>query len=326
MKKILVFCLTLLLTLSFTSCASNKNSEDDNSSKEKTVTDEIVTHFESPQEVTEDVKPSNESSNNIQTEYKNIQDFVIFGLNSFDNLSSKDADTFLALIIDETNNKVKIVSIDKKSCLEIKGHNKDSLSNAYFYGSQALSIQSINMNLGLQITEYISAADISFSQLVNEIGGIEIEIDDKEKEQINDRIIPQLINSGVKCKKINATGKQILVGEQAVCYSKIADSQSSERQIEIITAVFNKIKTINKSKIMSFANNVLPFFNTSLDLSESMNFLLWLCNENPSIESIFLPDTNYNVTSEQINDGVCLVYDLARAKKEIKAFLAENNQ
>lgn len=167
------------------------------------------------------------------------------------------SDAMMILTIDSKNNDIRVTSLARDTYVDIPGHSTEKLTHAYAYEGPSLLLETINKNFGVQIDKYAVVSFDSFVKIIDIIGGVDIDVIDREVSHI----------PGVK----NA-GKQTLTGKQALAYSRIrhADSafQRDNRQRTVIEAAYNKLLNNFSSDFMDVGNSILAYTKTNMEPME----------------------------------------------------------
>lgn len=215
---------------------------------------------------------SNLLPDKFQKGYRNI---VIFGVDSRQNALEKNAhsDTIIILSLNNKTKEVKLASIYRDTYSNIPSHKFDKINHAYFYGGYSLSLSTINTNFDLNIKEYIT---VNFQALVNVIdalGGIELEITDSELKYVNGytKELNKINKSDVP--KLKKAGKQTVNGTHATAYARIryttgGDFKRAERQRIVINKILDKVKTTDKLKVLAIIDDMLPQVYTNISKSD----------------------------------------------------------
>jgi len=116
-------------------------------------------------------------------EYRNI---VLLGLDTReDNYTGSRSDCIIIVSINETTKEVKLASVYRDSYLNIEGYGLDKVTHAYAYGGPALTMSTLNKNLDLDITEFAAVNFDATKDIIDEIGGITLTIDQDEVSHIS---------------------------------------------------------------------------------------------------------------------------------------------
>lgn len=216
--------------------------------------------------------------NVVLKEYTNI---ALFGIDSRDE-SLDDGNRSDTMIIASINNKtyeVKLVSVYRDSYLLIPREENayyDKANLAYFYGGPKMAINLMNTNLDLDITDYVA---VNFSALIDTIdtlGGIDIEINEYEREYINGYMTETSKITGKEIVPLYDSGLVHLNGLQATSYCRIRqtkgdDYRRTERQRLVISKLVEKAKKADLLTLNSLIDKVLPNVSTSLEVGEIYN-------------------------------------------------------
>lgn len=209
------------------------------------------------------------------TGYRNI---ALFGVdsrsNSYENTLS---DVIMIVSINQDTKKVKIASVYRDSYLKI-GKSFDKITHAYSKGGPTLSLSALNTNLDLDLTEYVTVNFNVVVDVIDAVGGIDMEITSEEAKYINN-YIEELNNvTGHNSAKITKAGTYHLDGVQAVAYSRIrytsgGDYKRTERQREVLNLAFEKVKKMSLVQLNSLADTVLNEISTNISGTQILGLL-----------------------------------------------------
>ena len=91
------------------------------------------------------------------------------------------ADAILLASIDREKNAIKLCSIARDTKAEIANHGTHKLNAAFAYGGGDLMLQTINENFNLHVTSYIAVNFSEMADIVDQLGGVEVELSDGER-------------------------------------------------------------------------------------------------------------------------------------------------
>lgn len=203
-----------------------------------------------------------ELNSGVEQELKDYRNIAIFGLDSRDNsFSNSRSDCIIIVSINKKTNDVKLTSVYRDTYVDIEGHGLDKITHAYAYGGPELAINTLNKNLDLNITEFVTVNFDTVETIVDSIGGITLTITDSEASQIG-------FSSG---------GTYTLDGKEALAYSRIrkidSDYQRTERMRTVLEAVFNKVKKQELAEISNFVDIVLPHISTNMSTNSIISLV-----------------------------------------------------
>ena len=129
-----------------------------------------------------------------------------------------------------------------------------------------------NRNLDLNIREGMALTWDAIGNLVDKIGGVEIEVLDSEINEMNKGLSQedQIISAGV----------HNLNGNQAVSYSRIrydsaaGDHRLNERMQAVLIAALNKAKTLDPGELMTIMDETLAEVSTNMTNDKMTDILM----------------------------------------------------
>ena len=209
--------------------------------------------------------------------YRNI---AIFGVDSREDDYGKGnrSDCIIIASINNETKEVRLISVYRDTYVKIQGHGLDKITHAYSYGEAPLAINTLNTNLDLNISEFVTVNFDSVSDAVDELGGVTINIENEEIKYINDYIDATAQITHKTAKHITSAGRQTLDGVQAVAYSRIrytagGDYKRTERMRNVIEAMANKLKSKNIMEINNFMDEILPKVYTNISQKTVMSMI-----------------------------------------------------
>ncbi|MEE1197781.1 MAG: LCP family protein [Acutalibacteraceae bacterium] len=261
----------------------------------------------------------------FKEKYINI---ALFGLDNRSNQMSGRSDAVIILTIDRVHNKIKMTSLARDSYVKMDGHGQDKLTHAYAFGRAQLAVRTLNQNYDMDITDYVTVNFFQMVDLIDYVGGVEIDVDASEMSVMNTHYVNHLNKIGIPCKRITKTGKQLLTGSQALAYTRNryspgGDVERGNRQKEVLMAAYEKMMASNVFKLSTAVGMLLKNCETSLSNAELLELGTWAVKNSPTIESISLPDEDCNARGQTINKVWQYVYDLDIATQKIHDFIKE---
>lgn len=136
----------------------------------------------------------------------------------------------------------------------------------------------LNMNLDLDITDYVTVGFGGLIDSIDALGGIEMEIQDAEISHLNNYQLTMAEELGVDYTPVEHSGKQLLNGMQATAYCRIRytkgdDFRRAKRQRDVLTAMVEKAKEASVSSLKEMVTAILPEVETSLGVNDIVSVL-----------------------------------------------------
>ena len=230
---------------------------------------------------------------------------LLLGVDSRDmsNINGTRSDAIMIVSINEETNDVKIISTYRDTYLKMGDTPTfDKITHACVYGGPEMTMKSLNQAMDLNISNYVVVNFKAVADLVDAVGGITVDVQDYEIQQLNKYTIATARNIGRETyQTVTTPGLQTLDGCQAVSYSRIRkgvgdDYKRTERMRTVLTKVFQKMKTMSFSEIKGLIELMTPQVKTNLD----MNNILALASKLPTFNIQGSVGWPYNVTAGYI--------------------------
>ncbi|BDG45758.1 MULTISPECIES: LCP family protein [Parageobacillus] len=202
------------------------------------------------------------------------------------------SDALILATFNAKDKSVKMVSIPRDSYVYIPCEDKyDKITHAHAYGGVKCTVESVENLFDIHINYYVKMNFYAFMDVVDALGGIEVEVpyDIKEKDSEDHR-------NAIVLKK----GLHKLNGEEALALARTRkkdnDIERGKRQQEILKAILKKASqasSITKydDVIEAVGSNMKT--NFTFDQIKSLVYYV-ISNKNISIESLHLTGTDHN--------------------------------
>ena len=210
---------------------------------------------------------------------KGFKTIALFGLDAREEGSLEDtgsrSDAIMLVAINNDKKEIKLLSVYRDTCVNIPDYGLDKITHAYAYGGAELSMSTLNKNFDLSVTEFASVDFAVLADIIDAVGGLDIELTDVEVEWINECIHEQNRITGSDSPDIWESGMQHLDGTQATAYARIRKADSdfvrAERQRTVLKLVFEKARDISLKSVMKIMDKVLPEVYTNLSKAEMLS-------------------------------------------------------
>lgn len=241
-----------------------------------------------------------------KSEFEDVITIALFGTDSrnTDNMSAGRSDTIMIASVNTKFKSIKLISIPRDTYVEVPGYGKTKINHAYAYGGEALSIKTINQNFGLNITEYATIDFSGLIHIINDIGGIQMNITREEMNYINSNVSEAYRITGNSQKTLSSYGNVTLNGEQALTHSRNRtvgnDFTRAGRQREVLEAIMSKMASMGTSKILDMSDSFLQEVKTNINV---MDYVGQLTDILMSSDEYFSNITSVQIPSADIAAG-----------------------
>ena len=203
------------------------------------------------------------------------EDVALFGVDNYFNghADSGNSDVIMIASINNDTKEVKLVSVYRDTFLDTDvqrdtSPNFHKANRAFAIGGAEQARNMLNASLDLDIENYITVDFKVVTDVVNLLGGVEIDVDAAELKYINHHIDTTARATGDTPVHLTSTGLQTLNGTQATAYARIrstagSDFARAERQREVINEIVKRAKKTDIPTINKIINQVFPEICTS---------------------------------------------------------------
>jgi LCP family protein required for cell wall assembly len=228
--------------------------------------------FDHVKDMKEEELDINEGANQAMNNYTNI---ALFGVDSRDESLGKGnrSDAIIIASINNNTKEIKLLSVYRDTLLEVSKEDGSVLTtkvnSAYAYGGPELALQTLNKNLDLNITEYVTVNWEGLTRAIDALGGVVVHVEENELDTLNGVIAEQIQVNGINSNGVYETGYVTLNGAQATAYSRIrstdqGDITRTERQREVISAMIAQAKQSDLKTLNAIIDEVFPYIGTSI--------------------------------------------------------------
>ena len=253
---------------------------------------------------------------------KGYHNIALFGVDSREGTLGKGnrSDTIMIASINEDTGEIKLCSVYRDTYLNLSNDSYNKCNSAYAKGGPEQAIIMLNMNLDLNITDYVTIGFEGLTEVIDALGGVKIDVKESEIDHLNNYQISMVgtttdgqtftATEGKDYVAVKNAGMQTLNGLQATAYCRIRyvgdDFERTRRQRTVLAAVMDKAKGASVSELNRILNNVLPNVATSLDVDEMADMLSNISKYNLTGSDGF-PFEEYRATGKVGSKGSCVI-------------------
>lgn len=242
--------------------------------------------------------------------YMNIALFGVDATSDKQLYKGSRSDSIMIANINMDTGDIKLVSIYRDTYLNI-GDEYRKCNAAYSYGGAEQAVKMLNMNLDMDITNFVTVGYKGLSEVIDGLGGVYIDVDSEELKHINNYQIS--ICDVLKSDYIPVTepGYQLLNGLQATAYCRIRqtkgdDFQRASRQREVVQAIEEQAKKADFATLTKIFNDCIDDIYTSLDSDDILKLLENIMNYRIVAEDGF-PQPDMRGNANMGAKGACVI-------------------
>lgn len=246
---------------------------------------------------------------------------LLIGVDSSSPDKAGRSDTMMLAQIRPQSHEVKLVSFLRDLYVPIPGYGRARLNAAYFHGGETLLKETLTKNFGITIDRTVTVHFSALADMVDDLGGIEIDITEEERRHLN----KLLKDYGGTVPDVETPGLQRLNGLQALTYSRIrkldSDFQRTSRQHTVIAAMLRQMAQMTKWELFKMAVTNLGRVQTSFSLSDLYRLSpIFGKIADLTIQSAHIPFEG-TYTDETISGMMVLKADLEENRNLLEQFL-----
>ena len=189
---------------------------------------------------------------------------LLIGQDSRSSTGRSLADVMILVTVNKNTKTITMTSIMRDLYVQIPGYENSKLNHTYGWGGFDLLNRTLEENFGIQVEGNLEVNFQRFAQLIDLLGGVDIELRSDEAAWINDAVGYNGLGAGM----------QHLDGQQALAYSRIrnldndADFSRTARQRKVLTSLFNKFRQSDVETLMKLMEEALPMLTTDMTQTE----------------------------------------------------------
>ena len=182
------------------------------------------------------------------------------------------SDSMILVTFNVEENTITLTSFLRDLYVKIPGYNQNKLNATYVYGGMELLNQTLEQNFGVQVDGNVEVDFSRFADVIELLGGVDMELRHDEAMYINRKLGKDGIVSNL------TAGMHTLNGDQALWYSRIryldADSDFSRtnRQRKVINSLVDKFRDAKLTTLLGLLDELLPMITTDMTNGEIIGY------------------------------------------------------
>lgn len=190
------------------------------------------------------------------------------------------ADSMILVSMDIKDHVIRLVSIERGTGVPIllDGYEDqyDWITHTFRYGGPKLTMKTVEECFNIEVDHFVRVNFNSFVQIVNAVGGVDIDITEMEAKALNWEV-PS--NSMLIVNHVDP-GLNHFDGYTALQYARLRkidnDWKRVERQRTVIEAVLDQVKNASVMELDNLLNTLLPLIQTNFTKTEIAALLVQL--------------------------------------------------
>lgn len=199
----------------------------------------------------------------------NIVNILLIGQDARPGWGRSRSDVMILCTYNKSANTLTMTSFLRDLYVQIPGYGNSKLNHTYVWGGMELLNQTLENNFGIHVDGNVEVNFEGFSQLIELLGGVDMELRQDEANYINRK----LGYAGL------SAGQQHLNGEQTLWYARIraldadADFSRTNRQRKVLISLLDAFKNSNLTTILSLLDQAMPMLTTDMTQAELVSYV-----------------------------------------------------
>lgn len=188
-----------------------------------------------------------------------LVNILLIGQDAREGEDQSRSDSMILCTYNKNTKALTMTSFLRDLYVPIPGHGSNRINAAYTYGGASLLQETISQNFSVVIDGCMEVDFSHFSNIIDSLGGVEIELRQDEAQVINQQTGSSL-----------AEGINLLNGTQALVYSRIrsldvdGDFSRTSRQRKVINALADSLRGTGIREMTPVISKILPMVTTDL--------------------------------------------------------------
>lgn len=197
-------------------------------------------------------------------------------------------DTLILVTVNKPAGTITLTSFMRDLYVQIPGRQDNRINVAYLLGGTKLINSCLQRNFGVSVDGNIIVDFYGFMDIVDMMGGVDIELTAAEAEYMNANFSWD-VDDGVEDEWNLTEGMNHLSGTQALSYARMrkvgnSDYQRTERQRLVLTKLIEKAKSLSVSELNLLLQHALPMITTDIENTQLLSYALELFPMLPELE------------------------------------------
>ena len=198
---------------------------------------------------------------------KDTYNILLLGVDRRDESWNGNSDVVLLVTVNEEKKTIYLTSFLRDLYADIPGVGVRKLNAACANGGPELTVETLEENYQVEIDNYAMVDFNAMIDVIDALGGVDLEIDEDERVTANDYITCMCEDNGVNPQRyyIKEAGQVHLNGYQAVGYArnrytgKGSDFGRTQRQRNVLTAIADKAKEGDFPSLTDAIADCMPY-------------------------------------------------------------------
>lgn len=210
----------------------------------------------------------------------------VFGSDARKGETASRSDVTMLARIDPDEGVVDLISVPRDTMIDMGEHGTQKINAAYAFGGPSEAVKTLSTFAGVPITHYVEVHFDELKDVVNELGGIEVNVPEGFYSD----------TSGLTIEK----GEQTLDGDQALAFARErhavsgGDFSRAQAQRMIIEAIVEKVLAASPTEIPGMVESLARCVTTDYSVTDLVQLALTFKDKGLTMYSAACPSYTLN--------------------------------
>lgn len=259
-------------------------------------------------------------------ENDDVLNILLIGQDTRSREERSRTDTLILVTVNKPAGTLTLTSFMRDLYVQIPGYRDNRINVAYILGGTDLLESCLCTNFGISVDGNIIVDFYGFMDIVNMMGGIDIELSAEEAEYMNENFSWD-VDDGEDDDWNLTEGINHLTGSQVLSYARMrnvgnSDYQRTERQRLVLTKLIEKARELSVSELNLLLQHALPMITTDIEETRLLAYAMELFPMLPQLrtETLRIP-VNGTYKGVYIDGMAVLLPDLWANRVELEKIM-----
>ncbi|MBE6951270.1 MAG: LytR family transcriptional regulator [Ruminococcaceae bacterium] len=230
------------------------------------------------------------------------------------------SDSMILVSMNKEKGTIRLTSFMRDLYVQIPGYLDNRLNAAFRYGGTDLMNETFKVNFGLEIDGNVMVDFDEFTEIIEILGGVTLEISSAEAKYMNNASSNHF-----------SAGSNYFNAEDALTFTRMryaagGDYGRTDRQRRVLMAIAESFRNADIRTLWTAIEEILPHIVTNLDNSQIIDYAttgLSILGSGAQIETLRIPQDDAH-RNASIRGMAVLVPNLEMCREDLQEFIYEN--
>lgn len=227
------------------------------------------------------------------------------------------SDSMILVTLNKQKNTIQLTSFMRDLYVQIPGYLDNRLNVAYRYGDVTLMNETFRVNFGLEIDGNVMVDFDEFTEIIEVIGGVTLEISQAEADYMN-RKSDNRFQAGV-----NYMNAEDALTFTRMRYAAGGDYGRTDRQRRVLIALAESMRHEDVWTLLELFDKILPHISTNMDNAQILQCIkdgAAILSKGGQIQTYRIPQDDAHYPAS-IRGMAVLVPDLEECREDLEEFI-----